>query len=192
MSDTAAVTESPVTQVGDAAVEVPVVVNEVSDEPKVGEYVGQCKWFNDKLGYGFLTIQLGEKKGKDIFVHHSGIMPLNSNYKTLKKGEYVNFNIINGDNGLQGVDVTGIGGGSLMCDVTPTVKYTTPMNTVTTPATSPVSKPAAADFVKVQYKKKTSGPPSAYKPMGGAGRGNGHGGGRGGGRRPYQRPAQQQ
>jgi hypothetical protein len=34
----------------------------------------------------------------------------------LKKGEYVEFNIINGVNGLQAMNVTGINGGALMCD----------------------------------------------------------------------------
>lgn len=92
------------------------VLNEISD-PEHGGYIGQCKWFNDKLGYGFITICDGDKKGKDIFVHHSGIKPQNSNYKTLRKGEYINFNIINGMNGLQAVDITGINGGPLMCDV---------------------------------------------------------------------------
>ena len=105
-----------------------LVVTEVSDEPNVGEFIGQCKWFSDKLGYGFVTIQTGEHKGKDIFVHHSGIKPMNSNYKTLKKGEYVNLNIITGDNGLQAVDITGVGGGTLMCDVVPSTRTpTTPV-----------------------------------------------------------------
>lgn len=99
-----------------------LVVKETPDDQKVGEYIGQCKWFNDVYGYGFLTIQAGAEKGKDIFVHHSGICPLNSLYKTLKKGEYVNFNIIDGENGLQAVNVTGICGGSLMCDVLPSVR----------------------------------------------------------------------
>ena len=184
MSVTVAVTESPVTQ-GDVVFEVPVFVNEVSDETKVGEYVGQCKWFNDKLGYGFLTIQVGVEKGRDIFVHHSGVMPLNSNYKTLKKGEYVNFNIIDGENGLQAVDVTGIGGGSLMCDVSPTVKFNVPvLNGMSTPVPVPTgigarapmhsqNVPPSGEFVKVQYRKKpsTSGPPSSYKPTGGRGAG---------------------
>lgn len=98
------------------------IVEEKPHETSVGEYIGQCKWFSDKLGYGFITIQDGESKGKDIFVHHSGIKPRNSNYKTLKKGEYINFNIITGDNGLQAVDITGIGGGTLMCDVLPSTK----------------------------------------------------------------------
>ena len=103
-----------------------VVVLEANEESQIGNQIGQCKWFNDKLGYGFITVQQGEDKGKDIFVHHSGIQPLNSNYKTLKKGEYIHFNVIQGDNGLQAVQVTGILGGPLMCDVSPAIKGTVP------------------------------------------------------------------
>jgi len=93
-----------------------LVVEEVVESEKLGAYTGQCKWFNDKLGYGFITICNGDMKGKDIFVHHSGIRPSNSNYKTLKKGEYIQFNVIYGVNGPQAVDITGIQGGRLMCD----------------------------------------------------------------------------
>jgi len=93
-----------------------VILNELTDTDTYGKYTGSTKWFNDKLGYGFITICDGEDKGKDIFVHHSGIKPLNSNYKTLRKGEYIQFNIITGLNGLQAIDVTGIKGGPLMCD----------------------------------------------------------------------------
>jgi cold shock CspA family protein len=93
-----------------------VVVKEQVDRESCGTYTGQCKWFNDKLGFGFITICEGNDKGRDIFVHHSGIKPLNSNYRTLKKGEYINFNVVDGLNGLQAVDVTGIHGGPLMCD----------------------------------------------------------------------------
>ena len=92
------------------------VVEEVAEKEACGQYTGHTKWFNDKLGYGFITICDGDEKGKDIFVHHSGVKPLNSNYKTLRKGEYIQFNIITGMNGLQAVDVTGIKGGPLMCD----------------------------------------------------------------------------
>lgn len=101
------------------------IVQEVHDST-VGKYIGQTKWFSDKRGYGFITVQDGEYKGKDIFVHHSGIKPLNSNYKTLRKGEYINFNIIDGDHGMQAVDVTGILGGSLMCDIVPMNKSSMP------------------------------------------------------------------
>ena len=98
------------------------VVTEVKEVENVGKYTGQCKWFNDKLGYGFVTICDGDDKGKDIFVHHSGINPLNSNYKTLRKGEYIQYDIIDGMNGLQAVNVRGIGGGPLMCDFVSTRK----------------------------------------------------------------------
>jgi CspA family cold shock protein len=111
--------ETPVTQesVPQDITEVDeVVLDEVKEQESYGKYTGHTKWFNDKLGYGFITICDGDDKGKDIFVHHSGIKPLNSNYKTLRKGEYIQFNIINGMNGLQAVDVTGIKGGPLMCD----------------------------------------------------------------------------
>jgi cold shock CspA family protein len=94
-------------------------MDEVIDSDLVGQYTGQVKWFSDRLGFGFATICAGPEKGKDIFVHHTGIRPINSNYRTLRKGEYVNFNLTNGHNGPQAVDVTGICGGSLMCDVTP-------------------------------------------------------------------------
>lgn len=98
------------------------VVIEAKESETPGKYTGQCKWFNDKLGYGFVTICDGDDKGKDIFVHHSGVKPLNSNYKTLRKGEYIQFNVIDGMNGLQAVDVRGIGGGPLMCDFVSTKK----------------------------------------------------------------------
>lgn len=97
----------------------PVVMDELVDNDAVGRYTGQVKWFQDKLGFGFITVCVGDERGKDIFVHHTGIRPLNSMYKTLRKGEYVNFNTVLGVNGVQAVDVTGIGGGSLMCDIIP-------------------------------------------------------------------------
>lgn len=141
------------------------VIIEATEENVVGSVVGQCKWFNDKLGYGFVTVQTGEDKGKDIFVHHSGIKPLNSNYKTLRKGEYINFNIVTGDNGLQAVDVTGIGGGTLMCDILPAKLQPPPID---------------PGFTIVDYGNHPP-PPGAY-PGGGYHHGGGRGGYRGGGR----------
>jgi CspA family cold shock protein len=98
------------------------VLEEEQHDDTTGQYTGQCKWFNDLLGYGFVTICVGSDSGKDIFVHHTGIKPLNSNYRTLKKGEYLSFNIVNGINGLQATDVTGINGGPLMCDFVSTAR----------------------------------------------------------------------
>jgi len=157
-----------------------LVVKEEADEVKVGEYVGQCKWFNDVYGYGFITIQSGAEKGKDIFVHHTGIKPLNSQYKTLKKGEYVNFNVVNGDNGLQAVHVTGIGGGTLMCDVLPSVKKTF---TPRTPLTEQQqATPMSNGFIPVQYGRRNVDSLGGNYGGSGAGRGRGGHGSRGGGR----------
>ena len=93
-----------------------LVVDERSDAHGVGDYMGQVKWFNPSIGYGFVTVINGDLKGKDIFCHHSGIKPTNSSYKTLEKGEYIQFDVRQGPNGLQADDITGILGGPLMCD----------------------------------------------------------------------------
>ena len=92
------------------------IVYEAREDTPYGNYVGNCKWFNSKLGYGFIRVCSGELRGVDIFVHHSGLKPLNSSFKTMFKGEYVHFNISEGRNGKQAIDVTGIYGGPLMCD----------------------------------------------------------------------------
>lgn len=134
-----------------------VVLQEVKECEVEGSYIGQTKWFNDKLGFGFITICQGEDKGKDIFVHHSGIKPLNSNYKTLRKGEYIQFNVINGQNGLQAVDVRGIGGGALMCDFVTTRRAVPQVQQQ--PPPPPVAKPAWQKVPKkntAKYNKKAS------------------------------------
>ena len=83
--------------------------------------IGQVKWFNNKIGYGFVTKLCKEDKSKnrDIFVHHMNICPLESNYRTLRTGEYVEFSIeenCEGDHKEQAVEVTGIYGQELLCD----------------------------------------------------------------------------
>lgn len=115
LSDTQDVCPAPV---GSSRGPFPIL-DEVVDRDAVGQHTGQVKWFNDSLGYGFVTMCSGPDKGKDVFAHHSGIRPASSNYKTLKKGEYVNFNLIGGQTGPQAIDITGICGGALMCDIAP-------------------------------------------------------------------------
>ena len=61
---------------------------------------GQVKWFDSKNGYGFIT---GEK-GKEIFVHFSGIM--SDGFKSLNEGQQVEFEVGNGAKGEQAVNVT--------------------------------------------------------------------------------------
>lgn len=144
------------------------VVMEVKEVEVVGKYTGQCKWFNDKLGYGFVTICDGDEKGKDIFVHHTGVKPLNSNYKTLRKGEYIQFNVIDGINGLQAVDVRGIGGGPLMCDFVSTKKLPPPPPLANTraPHNQGYGQKAPGQWQTVTKKAKYA-PKNPYPPGGG-------------------------
>ena len=88
-------------------------------ETPFGAFTGQCKWWSNRLNYGFITVLGPADRGLDLFCHHTGIKPLNSKYRTLRKGEYCNFDIVEGLKGRQAVRVTGIGGGPLMCDVSP-------------------------------------------------------------------------
>ena len=84
---------------------------------KNNRYDGRCKWFNDDSGFGFLVIESGDKFGKDVFVHHTGIRPKTSGYKTLVTGEYLTFDIIDGVKDIQAINVTGYNGGPIMCDI---------------------------------------------------------------------------
>lgn len=108
----------------------PIVVMEEKNEKKIGMFYGKCKWFSDKNGYGFITklsMNNDDKEIKDIFVHFSGIRPfVSSTYKTLLCGEYVNFDVQEGNNGHQAINVTGIYGGPLMCDTNPNIKNIVP------------------------------------------------------------------
>jgi hypothetical protein len=105
-------------------------------------FVGQVKWFNTKAGYGFITVcgnnanailieestvegadDLVETcdllQGKDIFVHYSSINVLNTQYKYLVQGEYVEFNIVKTENDkyeYNSTNVSGIKGGTIMCE----------------------------------------------------------------------------
>ena len=53
------------------------------------------KWFNNAKGYGFI----GRDDGPDVFVHYSAIQL--DGYKTLKEGDDVEFDIVQGQKGPQ-------------------------------------------------------------------------------------------
>jgi CspA family cold shock protein len=80
---------------------------------------GRVKWFNGKAGYGFITATTGEQVGTDVFVHHSGLVVANQQYRYLVQGEYVEFQmsmVEGGTHRFQALDVSGIGRGMLMCE----------------------------------------------------------------------------
>jgi CspA family cold shock protein len=61
----------------------------------VAQYKGKVKWFNNAKGYGFI----GREDGPDVFVHYSAIQL--DGYKTLKEGDEVEFDIVQGQKGPQ-------------------------------------------------------------------------------------------
>jgi len=85
-------------------------------------YTGRVKWFNNKAGYGFITVcrsSEGDRVGDDVFVHHSGVKVASEQYKYLVQGEYVDFTLRKSDSGahpFQASDLTGVAGGKLMCE----------------------------------------------------------------------------
>jgi len=82
-------------------------------------YTGRVKWFNNKAGYGFVTVTDGPKAGTDVFVHHSSIKVDGELYKYLVQGEYVEFSLLSStsdNHEFQAGDVSGIKGGKLMCE----------------------------------------------------------------------------
>jgi CspA family cold shock protein len=61
----------------------------------MAQYEGTVKWFNNAKGFGFL----GREGGNDVFCHYSSIQ--SDGYKSLKEGDAVSFDVIQGDKGPQ-------------------------------------------------------------------------------------------
>ena len=80
---------------------------------------GQVKWFNNKQGYGFVQVHsLGSEPPVDTFVHHSSLQTQNELFRYLVQGEYVEFDLGACEDGRTVArNVTGINGGTLMCEV---------------------------------------------------------------------------
>ena len=60
---------------------------------------GKVKWFDDKKGYGFISVE----EGTDVFVHYSSIQ--STGYRTLREGQDVEFQMTDGPKGPQAVEV---------------------------------------------------------------------------------------
>lgn len=62
---------------------------------------GTVKWFNDQKGFGFIA---PDDKGGDLFVHHTQINI--SGFRTLKEGQRVSYDEVDGPKGKQASNVT--------------------------------------------------------------------------------------
>jgi CspA family cold shock protein len=66
--------------------------------------IGKVKWFNESKGFGFITRDDGQK---DCFVHYSAIQ--GNGFKTLKEGDKVEFDVVQGQKGPAANNVTVVG-----------------------------------------------------------------------------------
>ncbi|PCJ26083.1 MAG: cold-shock protein [SAR86 cluster bacterium] len=66
---------------------------------------GQVKWFNNAKGFGFI---LPDDGGEDLFAHYSAIGM--DGYKTLKAGQMVTFETIDGPKGLHAANIHAVAG----------------------------------------------------------------------------------
>ena len=63
---------------------------------------GTVKWFNDRKGFGFIRID----DEQDVFVHYSALQ--GEGFKTLKEGESVEVDMVEGAKGPQAANVVKI------------------------------------------------------------------------------------
>lgn len=63
---------------------------------------GTVKWFNDAKGFGFITPDEG---GEDLFAHFSSIEM--GGFKSLKEGQRVTFDVVDGPKGKQASKIQG-------------------------------------------------------------------------------------
>lgn len=61
----------------------------------MAQYEGTVRWFNNAKGYGFL----GRDGGPDVFVHFTSVQ--SEGYKSLKEGQTVEFDVVQGEKGPQ-------------------------------------------------------------------------------------------
>ncbi|HEX7003525.1 MAG TPA: cold-shock protein [Trueperaceae bacterium] len=62
---------------------------------------GTVKWFNGEKGFGFIQQDEG---GNDVFVHYSAIS--GDGYRDLNEGDKVQYDVQQGQKGLQAANVT--------------------------------------------------------------------------------------
>jgi cold shock CspA family protein len=127
--------------------------------PSSERFIGRVKWFNNKAGYGFVTVTDGPKSGSDVFVHHSSIKVDSEQYKYLVQGEYVEFNLSDtktSDHEFQAGEVCGIKGGKLMCETRRDLRVARSQYKTGKEESEQVSAPRAARVPRTQESDKRS------------------------------------
>ncbi|XP_039725436.1 protein lin-28 homolog B isoform X2 [Pteropus medius] len=85
---------------------------QVEEESQVLHGTGHCKWFNVRMGFGFISMINREGSPLDIpvdvFVHQSKLFM--EGFRSLKEGEPVEFTFKKSSKGLESIRVTGPGG----------------------------------------------------------------------------------
>ena len=78
--------------------------NNILERCNMSERVtGTVKWFNGGKGYGFIA----REEGPDVFVHFSEIR--GEGFRNLEEGQSVEFNVEQGQKGLQATNVAVVG-----------------------------------------------------------------------------------
>ena len=124
-------------------------------------YQGRVKWFNNKAGYGFISVNDCEtNEERDIFVHHSEIRVGESQYKYLVQGEYIEFTISpivrEGKEtiDLHATGVRGVNNGKLMCETRNEVRAQRTMPaTSSTQRMKPQQRPQRQESRRPQLEK---------------------------------------
>ncbi|KAI8331371.1 cold-shock' DNA-binding domain-containing protein [Chlamydoabsidia padenii] len=77
---------------------------------------GRVKFFNSTKGYGFIIPddQLDQSE-VEVFVHHTAIHN-DGGFKSLSEAEEVEYDLVQGNKGMQAANVTAIGGGPVKGD----------------------------------------------------------------------------
>ena len=92
--------------------------NMVFDYEKI--YTGRVKWFNNKSGFGFISL-INSESEYDLFAHHTSLNVDGEQFRYLVQGEYLEFKVekitdSTKEHTHQAVQITGISGGKLMCE----------------------------------------------------------------------------
>lgn len=112
----------------------------VSVDSSASRHVGCVKWFDNRKGFGFIN---NLSNNSEVFVHHTGLNSKENCFRTLFPGEYIEYHLYHDDqsNRDYAVNVTGVQGGSLLCENTGTRLSVRRQHEPNTPSTRPAREP---------------------------------------------------